>query len=268
MNKVCVVIPMFNFGELTTRCIDKVVENAGLPVDILVVDDGSLVPFRDKRAKVIRQENEGFTSAVNTGINYAWSKYDYIHLLNNDTEPYPNFISELVDVFNNNDCIGVAGSTRETVVDGKKVIFTFPQDIVAGNASYHLEDLPDLFYTCAWLPFCSVLIKTEVLRQVGLLDHRMLNHCSDNDFCIRAGVMGYKTVFVPKSKVVHHGETTTRSLNIDVLHDQKKFISKIRCDYIQQVLQQYPLDSSTGLKVKLEFSLEEGGDANVCQKTG
>jgi len=255
---ICVIIPMYNFGEMTTKCIDKTLENAGVEVDIVVVDDGSDVPFKDNRVKVLRQENRGFTSAVNTGILYAWNDYEYIHLLNNDTEPYPNFISELIFVLEEYDDIGIAGSTREAILDGKRIIFNFTQDILAGNTTYSYEDLTDEFYNCAWISFCSVLIKTSVLQQVGLLDHRMINHCSDNDYCTRAGMMGYKAVFVPKSKVFHHCEATTKSLNIDSTHDQKMFMPKIRCDYMKNILDMYPLDSSTGLKGKIKFSLREG----------
>ncbi len=249
---------MYNFGEFTTKCIDLTLKNAGVPVDIVVVDDGSDIPFEDDRVRVICQENKGFTDAVNAGILYAWDKYKYVHLLNNDTEPYPNFISELVAVLDKHSDIGIAGSTREVILDGKRVIFNFIQDILTGNTTYSYKDLTDEFYNCAWISFCSVLIKTAVLRQVGLLDHRMVNHCSDNDYCIRAGIMGYKTVFVSKSKVFHYCETTTKSLNIDSTHDQKMFMPKIRCDYMKDILAIYPLDSSTGLKGKITFNLKEG----------
>ena len=48
-NRVCVIIPMYNFGDMTRDCVKSVEENAGIEHTILVVDDGSDKPYVDER---------------------------------------------------------------------------------------------------------------------------------------------------------------------------------------------------------------------------
>ena len=253
-NKICVVIPMFGFGEYTKKCIGLTIENAGVGVDIVVVDDCSEVPFEDSRVKVIRLEkNIGFTGATNAGIEYAWNHYDYVHLLNNDTEPRPDFIKSLLDILDKYEDIGVACSVRETTYNGIASFFNYPIDCLSGYCMFTYEDLEDEFCLCPWIPLCSALIRTEVIKQTGLLDRRMLNHCSDNDFCIRAGQMGYKVVLVPKSKVYHYHEITTRNLGLDASIDQQLLIQKVRCDFMKNVLETYPLDGNEKKMYELVF---------------
>ena len=257
-NKICVIIPMHNFGELTKKCIDLTLENAGIGVDIIVIDDASKEPFFDNRASVIRlDENVGFTKAVNIGIEKAWNDYEYIHLLNNDTEPYKDFVKELIVAFKQDHAVGVAGSVRITIQEGKEAIFSYPLDCVSGYSAYTWEDLPDDYCFCPWIPFCSVMIKSEVLKQVGLLDHRMKNHCSDNDFCVRTWVMGYHVTLAMKSKVFHHHETTTRSLNLNATDDQQILLTKVRCDFIRGMLEAYPLDGDSKKMYELIFREKE-----------
>lgn len=265
MADICVIIPMFNFGEFTAKCIDLTLKNAGVPIDIIVVDDCSKIPFKDDRVKVIRLEkNLGFTGATNAGILEAWGKYKYVHLLNNDTEPYPDFIKELLTAFEMDPNIGIACSVRETTYDDKNVLINQPVDILMGHCAWTEEDLPHPFYYSPWIALCSALIRTDVLRQTGLLDRRMLNHCSDNDFCVRAGVMGYTTVLVPKSKIFHFHEITTRSIGLEASGDQVILIQKIRCDYMASILKKYPLSAPEGKLYELIFREVMPSE---CQKT-
>ena len=254
MAEICVIIPMYGFAEYTNKCVDLTLKNAGVPVDILVIDDCSKEPYKNSKVEVLRlDKNLGFTGATNAGIVDVWDSYKYLHLLNNDTKPYPDFIKELLVPFGMDPNVGIACSVRETDYEGERVLINQPVDCLAGNCQYTAEDLEDPFYYNVWIALCSSLIRTDVIRQVGLLDRRMKNHCSDNDFCVRAGVMGYTTVLVPKSKVFHHHEITTKSLGLEASGDQMVLIQKIRCDYIRQMLEKYPLDARSKVKHELIF---------------
>lgn len=251
---------MHNFGDLTKKCIDLTLEHSGIPVDIIVVDDASKEPYKDNRVEVIRlDENVGFTQAVNLGIENSWNDYEYILLLNNDTEPCADFVKELLLAFKTNHAVGISGSVRLTMQqhpemsEKKEAYFSYPLDCVSGYSAYTWEDLPDPFYICPWIPFCSVMIKSEVIKQVGLLDHRMKNHCSDNDFCVRTWTMGYHVVLATKSKVIHHHETTTRSLDLDPTADQQILLTKVRCDFTRGMLETYPLDGANKKMFELVF---------------
>ena len=94
MKKILVIIPMYGEEEYTRKCIDFCIKHAGIVHDLLVVDDGSPIPFSDERIPTLRiDKNGGYTPAVNQGILYAQERmYEYVLLLNNDTEAEPNFL--------------------------------------------------------------------------------------------------------------------------------------------------------------------------------
>src|SRR3990167_5670629 len=143
MKKICVLIPMYGKKELTEKCVEMTIENAGIEdYDILVVDDGSPEPFKYKqeidtkvRVAVLRlSENSGFTNAVNQGILWCGDMYEYIHLLNNDTEPEKDFLKHLLDAMEENRVIGIASSSRlHKREDGSVYVENHGLDLVRGH---------------------------------------------------------------------------------------------------------------------------------------
>jgi glycosyltransferase involved in cell wall biosynthesis len=89
---VSVVIPCFNATKTIIRCLDSVAAQTELPLEIVVVDDGSedeiaslVDQWRDCNVvplHIIQQVNRGAASARNTGISAA--KGRYIALLDAD----------------------------------------------------------------------------------------------------------------------------------------------------------------------------------------
>ncbi|MFZ4455013.1 MAG: glycosyltransferase family 2 protein [Bacteroidales bacterium] len=95
-----VVIPLYQKEDYITRAIDSVVFQSYPNFEILVVDDGStdngpeiVSLYSDKRIRLIRQANQGVSSARNRGIVEA--QYDYIALLDADDRWKPSFLNEM-----------------------------------------------------------------------------------------------------------------------------------------------------------------------------
>lgn len=257
---ICAIIPMFGFGYMTKRCIDYTLKNAGVNISILVVDDGSLEPFHDDRITTLRLEkNSGYTNATNQGILWAMKAgYEYVLLLNNDTEPEPDFVKYLLEVAEREKDAGVIGSTRIIYGEsGTSFIENFGIDLISGYQAYTKTDIEQEIVTVAWVPVCSSLIPMSVIHQVGLLDRRMKIYCSDNDFCVRVHQLGYKVLLVPKSKVKHFHQTTTASVKCfdQATADQRVLLEKLSCNLQKQLLDTYPLDWQAKTWGKLEFTV-------------
>lgn len=248
---------MYGFPEMTKKCVDYTIKNAGIEHDILVVDDGSPESFQDDRVFIKRlDKNLGFTGATNAGIEWALEgKYDYVLLLNNDTEPEPDFMKLLLEVLQKDPEIGIAGSARIIYGEEETLIENFGIDLISGYQAYTKNDLDKEIIYVAWLPVCSALIPTEVIRYVGLLDRRMRIYCSDNDYCIRAQQLGYRIALVPKSKIKHFHQHTTRYLKLwdDATRDQKILLEKLSCHLQRQLMENYPLSWSDKSWGRLEF---------------
>jgi len=265
VNRICVIIPQYNLSEMTRKCIDLCQKNAGVEHDILVVDDGSEEAFTDKYdpipgVEVTRlRENQGFTAAVNHGILWCGDRYDYIHLLNNDTEPEQDFLKILFDFMEENPVVGIAGSVRILDTDSPHKYELFGADLIRGYQRMSDGNIPmDVIYT-HWVPLCSSLIRMSMIRYIGLLDRRMKIWCSDNDYCIRANFNGYNVALHMKSRVKHAHAVTTKTVQKEKKwspeEDQRVLIQKMAGTQYAELMRDIPLDVESNTYGKLEFTV-------------
>ena len=82
--KVSVIIPVYNVEKYLRECLDSVINQTLKDIEIICVDDGSTdssgkildeYAQKDKRIKVIHQENQGLGAAHNVGIDLAKGEY-------------------------------------------------------------------------------------------------------------------------------------------------------------------------------------------------
>jgi glycosyltransferase involved in cell wall biosynthesis len=80
MPKVSVIIPVYNVEAYLRECLDSVLNQALLDIEIICVDDGStdgsaaiLAEYtaRDSRVRIVTQKNAGAGAARNTGLSLA-----------------------------------------------------------------------------------------------------------------------------------------------------------------------------------------------------
>ena len=259
MPRVAIVIPMYGKEEYTRKCLELTKKNYGTgePIEIVVVDDGSKVPFVDPTVNVVRlEENSGFTAAANAGI--LWAQYrncDYVLLLNNDTEPYLGFLQELVTAMELDEKIGIAASVRIHEGDVLKAEL-YGADLIRGYQMFIDEkDLPNIPLNTTWIPLASGLLRMSMVREIGILDKRFRNHCSDSEYCIRAKLNGWNVALVPTSRVKHHRSVTTSANNINVGNDQNKFIAKLAGMDVAQLMKEMPLDCESKSYGELIFNV-------------
>lgn len=142
--------------------------------------------------------NCGFAEGNNSAIRYALKALDpdYVLLLNNDTVVDKDFLGNMIEFAVSNDTIGIVGPKVFCYDNPDKVqhstLFKLPYqkktDTVVG---------------------CSMLIKKDVIKDVGLLDEEYFAYFEENDFCIRAKRAGYKIICVQNSKIWHKGAGST-----------------------------------------------------------
>jgi len=257
-----VIIPMYDKEEYTRRCIELVKQNHGLSDDvslsILVVDDGSKKPFIEPSVDVLRlEENSGFTNATNQGILSAqYRNLDYVLLLNNDTEPEPDFISELLKVSESHPKIGISASVRLHPSRPNEPVELCGSDLIRGFQYFtELDRLPDTAIPCNWLPLCSALLRMDMIRDIGLLDNKYRNHCSDSSYCLVAKIRHWEVMMVPKSRVIHHLSVTTSANNVLVDADQRLFLEQLAGLDYQKIMNSMPLDGEAKTYGRLSFEV-------------
>lgn len=261
---VLVVIPMFGKGDYTKNCITGVIKNSGMLVDILIVDDGSPEPFvaveeyLDMNVTVLRlKDNVGFTGASNAGILWAQKKnYNYVHLLNNDTEPHKDFIKKLYDVMEADKNVAIASSVRLYPKDNSYLVELYGVDLIRGfQQVIELPLLKDEVIECNWVPLCSSLIRMDVIREIGILDKQMRTHSSDLDYCLRVKMAHHKIVISTESRVIHFHEVTTKEHGITPERDQRVLLEKLAGLGYAQFMKELPLDAESKTYGKLDFTV-------------
>ena len=74
-NRISVIIPAYNASAYIAQCLDAVVCQSYMTLEIIVIDDGStdntIEIVRGFPVKLITQENKGVSAARNAGIRAA-----------------------------------------------------------------------------------------------------------------------------------------------------------------------------------------------------
>ncbi len=84
MNKVSLIVPIYNSEKYLKRCIDSIVNQTFENIEIICIDDGSTdkslkvlnaYAIKDSRIKIYSQQNNGISFTRNRGIQLASCKY-------------------------------------------------------------------------------------------------------------------------------------------------------------------------------------------------
>lgn len=102
MTKISVIIPVYNIEKYLRECLDSVSNQTLKDIEIICIDDGSTdsspdilneYSKKDKRIKIITQENKGQSSARNLGIKE--SQGEYIAFVDSDDFINPDMLEKL-----------------------------------------------------------------------------------------------------------------------------------------------------------------------------
>jgi len=225
--KIAIIIINWNTYQLTYNCLKSLELCTYKNKTIFFVDNGSNDGSGDKIALefpeincINNQKNEGFTGANNKALKVILKQnFDYVLLLNNDTEVKPDFLSlmqasmdsdnnlaatqPLILDFPNKNTIWNAGGSFNTFFGLSKTRYKG----MIYKPNLKIETLTE------WISGCCILVKIAVIKEVGLLDNRFFAYFEDVDWSIRMTNLGYKLGVVPKSIIYHHSSGSTKRNN-------------------------------------------------------
>jgi GT2 family glycosyltransferase len=193
---------------------------------VVVIDNGStdesVARIRDAFPDISLIEtgkNLGFAGGNNVGIRYALERgAEYVWLLNTDTAVDPHALSAMVEAGETDPKIGAVGSVLYHMDE--------PDQVQAwGGGRVRLWwGVPRLItepVSGGSVPFiigASLLIKSEAMREVGLLDEDFFMYWEDIEFSFRLRKVGWKTTVATNSRIRHKesGSLSKKSLLKDV----------------------------------------------------
>lgn len=216
---VSIIIPVFNQLHLTRNCINLIERYTEKDYEMIIINNGSTdrtrkVIERFKNIQVIHNKfNEGFARACNKGIKRA--KGDLILLLNNDTLVGPNWLSNLTKCILSDHKIGMVGP-RSNFVGGLQLIKGPSQSAQLSFTRKFNHPDPSKWFDVDFLSGFCLLIKKEVINEIGLLDERFeIGSYEDNDYSVRVLNAGYRLVCAGDTFVYHIGSQTFKGNRIN-----------------------------------------------------
>jgi GT2 family glycosyltransferase len=218
-SKVSIIILNWNGFEDTVECLESLKKITYPNYEVILVDNGS----RGNDAQVLEEKfgdyihliqndhNYGYTGGNNIGMRYVLhdSASEYILILNNDTVVAPDLLDNMVQVAESDPSIGMVGSKvcyydfpgRIQGIGGKVNMWTGRASLIGfkeiDTGQYDKEQEVDYIFGCC------LLVKTEVVRKIGLFDESYFCYWDETDYCFRARTAGYRVVYAPAATVWH-----------------------------------------------------------------
>ena len=239
--KLLVVVLNYKTADMTIRCVDNarkaVARIDGHRIDVVDNDsqDGSyeaLLRAKEERGwedvEILESgHNGGFGAGNNFAIRRALASADppdFVFLLNSDAFPEQDAIERLLDFMEDHPDVGLAGSQLYGT-DGVPHIsaFRFPtlESEVLGSTrlgvlarllperEVPIRPRPSESRPVDWLAGAAMMIRREVLEEVGLFDETFFLYFEETDLCRRARLRGWPTWYVVESQVAHVGHAST-----------------------------------------------------------
>ncbi|HEV7743975.1 MAG TPA: glycosyltransferase family 2 protein [Pyrinomonadaceae bacterium] len=235
--ELSIIMVNWNGGELLRRAVESVVANPpSVEYDIVVVDnasaDHSVALLRASelarglsdsgRLRIIENAgNRGFGQANNQA--FALTAAPFLLLLNPDTEVTPGSIDRLLATVRSNSRIAAAGP-KLLNADGSLQISVWRNPPAAWeillSQLYLYRVLPrrirgELLLGGHWdhnrerrvpmLSGAAMLIRRQVIEDVGGFDEQFHMYGEDNEWCLRIVRGGWQLIFQPEAVILHLG---------------------------------------------------------------
>lgn len=220
--KVSIIILNWNGKKDTINCLDSLKMLTYSNYEIILVDNGStdgsvecLKELYPKIEIIENKENLGFAEGNNVAIRRVVEKgTDYILLLNNDVIVDPEFLSELVEVLENDSCIGVVGPTVYYYNEKDRIQSAGDKICWYKGKTLHLTNKNDIklnkIRDVDYIMGCALLAKCELFKKIGYLNKDYFAYWEETEWCVLAKKAGYRIVHVPAAKIWHKGGSTTK----------------------------------------------------------
>ncbi|MBN2027622.1 MAG: glycosyltransferase family 2 protein [Actinobacteria bacterium] len=250
--RVALVIVNYNTASDLRACLESVCREFPV-VETVVVDNGST----DGSREMVKSEfpwarlvdnpgNPGYASACNRGIGAT--EEPYIFILNSDVEFTPQHmvcvkedgsrtpggLEAVLERMDETPDIGALGpmvlnsdgsvqmSCRRFPSMFENLVHGFLGDVWPGNPltrSYQMKDMcRDRATDVDWVSGAAMLLRREAAQRVGGFDEDYFMYVEDVDICWRLREAGYRMVYDPALRLIHHIGRTSSQQSVRMLY--------------------------------------------------
>lgn len=222
----------------------KNAKNSDFSFEVIVVDnasaDGSAPAVAERFPQVVliaNADNKGYAEGNNQAMECA--KGAYILLLNPDVIIPPHGLEKAVEFMEQHREAGALG-VRQLYPDGtvQRSVRGFPSPL---SVLWELLGLSRLFsnspffggYRMTYFDYATIaevdqpmgtflMIRREVLNQIGLLDLAFPIFFNEVDWCLRCKRAGWKIYFTPEVEIIHYGGASTTQVGAAMAWESRR----------------------------------------------
>ena len=222
--KVSIITPTREGRYLLERCYNALIKNTDYPNWEWIIGDSNSIDgtnewattLTDSKVKFIQRgtTDGSFSSINNELVKHATG--EYLLFLNNDTEPQPFWLYEMMSKIHNDPEIGIVGARLMYSADriqhagiafipqgpaniGKAVLKSFPE-----NFAYSDRYFQAVTGAC-------MLMRTKDFEAIGGFDPIYYFCYEDVDLCLKIGKQLNKKIYYAANAVVYHLESITQN---------------------------------------------------------
>lgn len=222
--RTCVITVNYHGAKDTLKCIQSLKKYHDV---VKVVVDNS--PGDTELIEGLRQypdiellqapENLGFGRGNNLGIDWALKNTDaeYIFILNNDALIKPDAIREMESAMRHHPEVGIV-TARIVLLEDESILWYGGGgvDWKRGGGSVPgvlgPADSPQALQSryVSFASGCAMLIRREVLQELGGFDERYFMYDEDLELCLRVANHGWKIWYESAAAITHKGQGSLR----------------------------------------------------------
>lgn len=246
-----IVIPVYQGFAVTRRCLDSVLDHRQeFPHEVIVIDDASpsseLADYLDGLARAGRitllrnSANQGFVVTANRGL--ALHPDRDVVLLNSDTEVNGDWLDRLARCARAAATTGTVTPFSNNATICSYPIFCEPNELPPGLSLAATDALFRNANSGRWLEiptavgFC-MYIRRDCLREVGCFDEQRfgLGYGEENDFCMRAGKVGWHHVLCADTYIYHVGGASFGERQQQLQIQARNILAELHPDYDERI---------------------------------
>ena len=247
--QLSVIIPVYNTQEYLERCVNGVIANKGINMEIILVDDGSTdasPSLCDNYSsnyhfiKAVHISNSGPATAKNRGLEIA--RGEYVAMIDSDDEPKHDMFERMINAAKKNDADIVCCNYLERYDDGSTRTFNYTNETTVLDHYHGVEHflMKKKIYTQCW----TKIYRRRMLEQFEVRNVEGLKTDEDFIFNICSFVHAQKTCIVDSPLYIYSMRGT--SLSKDYFNkDINAYINNrlLRFDIVDKNLRSYAKDN-------------------------
>ena len=240
---ISLVIPVYGVEKYIAKCLESVVKQEYRDFELLLVNDGTkdnsvkviedYLKDKDINWRIINKDNGGLASARNTGIREA--KGEYIAFLDADDAISSDFLKQLLDSLQGNDC-DFAFCNFEFVKEQLP-----PKDSNNEQKVYERAELLDIFLRRG-LAFVvpSMFFRADFLRANDIYFNEKIKFSEDQPFIWNVILHSKKAVYLFKKMYGYYVRENSIMTSSGAEKIRNSYLEY--CDYVEKLKGIYPGD--------------------------